>query len=129
MQFGFTLVEVMITVGIVGILASIAYPSYTEYVTSSNRTEGQGELLRFANLQEQYFVDYRTYTKDLKKLGESYTKIDTAHGHYEIEVASADGVTFVINATPKGAQATNDSGCAPLTINQAGQKGPEGCWD
>jgi type IV pilus assembly protein PilE len=129
-QRGFTLIELLITVAVVGILASVAYPSYVDFVTSSNRTEGQRELLRFANLQEQYFVDYRTYGDDLKKLGLSTTKVLTENGYYQIEVDSADATAFVLMAVAQGSQATNDdSACLSLTITQVGVKGPEGCWD
>lgn len=129
-QFGFTLIELMITVAIVGILAAVAYPSYTGFITSSNRSEGQRELLRFANLQEQYYVDYRTYATDLKKLGKATNVITTENGHYRIKVANgADASIFVLKAVAKGSQATNDSACSPLTINQVGTKGPAGCWD
>lgn len=128
-QFGFTLIELMITVAIVGILAAIAYPSYTSFVTQSNRSEGQRELLRFANLQEQYFVDYRTYGTDLKALGKTTATVLTEHKNYTISVvAGANALGFTLNATAKGAQATNDSTCSPLTINQVGLKGPPGCW-
>lgn len=128
-QFGFTLIELMITVAIVGILAAIAYPSYTDFVTRSNRSEGQGELLRFANLQEQYFVDYRTYGADLTSLGKATAAILTEHGHYQISVNNANATSFTLHATAQGSQATNDSACTPLTIDQVGQKGPAGCWD
>ena len=129
-QLGFTLIELMITVAIVGILAAFAYPSYTAFVTKSNRAEGQGELLRFANLQEQYFVDYRTYATNLKGLGKTTNTIITEHGHYKIRVANgADAAKFVLKAIAQAPQATIDSACTPLTINQVGQKGPAGCWD
>ncbi len=128
-QFGFTLMELMITVAVVGILASIAYPSYSSFITKSNRSEGQGELLRFANLQEQYFVDYRTYAADLEKLGQATESIISEHNHYEIKVISANAATFVLNAIAQGAQSTNDSACTPLTINEVGEKSPADCWD
>jgi type IV pilus assembly protein PilE len=129
-QRGFTLVELLITVAVVGILASVAYPSDVDFVTSSNRTEGQRELLRFANLQEQYFVDYRTYGDDLTKLGKSTKKVLTENNHYQIEVDSADATAFVLMAVAQGSQATNDdSTCLSLTVTQVGVKGPDGCWD
>lgn len=128
-QFGFTLIELMITVAIVGILATIAYPSYTSFITDSNRSEGKGELLRFANLQEQYFVDYRTYGADLTVLGKATTTVLTENGIYEISVNNADASVFTLNATAQGSQATNDSACTPLTIDQVGVKGPAGCWN
>jgi len=123
-SLGFTLIELMITVAIVGVLASIAYPSYTAFVTQSNRTEGQRALLRFANLQEQYFVDYRTYG-NLMVLGKASTTV-----HYDTSIAASDltATTFIIKATAKNSQANNDAACSPLTINEVGQKGPAGCW-
>lgn len=129
-KLGFTLIEVMITVAIVGILASIAYPSYTSFIASSNRTEGQRELLRFANLQEQYFVDYRTYGADLKALGQPKGTLITEHGNYKISVTNGNAAGFTLNAIAQGAQAINDdSACTTLTINQAGVKTPNACWN
>ena len=127
---GFTLLELMIAVAVMGILASIAYPSYTSFVTQSNRSEGQRELLRYANIQEQYFVDYRTYGTNLTALGQATNTVNTEHGNYKISVASASAAGFVLNATAQGGQATNDdSTCTTLTVNHVGAKGPAGCWD
>jgi type IV pilus assembly protein PilE len=119
----------MITVAIVGILAAVVYPSYVDFVTKYNRTDGQRELLRFANLQEQYFVDYRTYAENLKGLGKSTNVIWSEHKNYRIKVQAANATTFELRAIAKGSQSTNDADCSPLTINQVGAKGPNGCWD
>ena len=53
---GFTLIELMIAVAIVGILAGIAYPSYQDSVRKSRRADAQGALLGFANAMERYFT-------------------------------------------------------------------------
>lgn len=66
---GFTLLEVMITVVIVGILASIAYPSYLDSVRKANRSEAIAELQNILAAQERYFLANRTYAKDLTLLG------------------------------------------------------------
>ncbi len=84
--YGMTLIELMITVAIIGILASIAYPSYTEFVVRSNRSEAQRELMRIANMQEQYYVDNRTYTNNMTLLGESADPFITESGNYSIDV-------------------------------------------
>ncbi|MDC9523698.1 prepilin-type N-terminal cleavage/methylation domain-containing protein, partial [Pseudoalteromonas sp. Angola-31] len=56
-QQGFTLIELMITVAIVGIIAAIAVPNYSEYIKRASRAEAASALLDAANKQEQYFVD------------------------------------------------------------------------
>lgn len=128
-QFGFTLLELMITVAIIGILASLSYPSYMAFVAENNRSEAQGELLRFANLQEQYFVDYRTYG-NLQALGEATNTITTKSGNYKIRVQAAfNAAGFVLRARAQGNQFDNDvTACTTLRINQVGQKTPAICW-
>lgn len=123
---GFTLIELMITVAIVGILAAIAYPSYIDYVIKSGRSEGVAAVMKVANLQEQYYLDNRAYTTDLTKLGLDSPFV-TEHGHYS--VASAGINSFTITATAKGAQASRDSTCKTITMTSAGVKGPSTeCW-
>ncbi|QYJ88992.1 type IV pilin protein [Shewanella halotolerans] len=124
---GFTLIEVIITVAIVGILAAIAYPSYIDYVTKSGRAEGVAAVMEVANLQEQYYLDNRTYASDLTKLGMSANPLVTEHEHYK--VASTGGATFTVTATAIGTQASRDTACATITMTDAGIKGPsKECW-
>ncbi|QYK14874.1 type IV pilin protein [Shewanella rhizosphaerae] len=124
---GFTLIEVMITVAIVGILSAIAYPSYINYVTKSGRSEGVAAVMRVANLQEQYYLDNRAYATDMTKLGLGASPFVTEHGHYS--VASSGTSSFTITATAQGAQASRDSTCDTITMTSAGVKGPSAeCW-
>ena len=58
---GFTLIELMIAVAIVGILAGIAYPSYQDSVRKSRRADAKGALLGFANAMERYFTENNSY--------------------------------------------------------------------
>lgn len=125
---GFTLVELMISIGIVGILAGVAYPSYTDYVLRSNRSEAQRELMRFANLQEQVFVDTRTYASDMKGLGLSTTTFETISKNYEIKVISQTKTTFTLKAIAKNVQ-LKDTDCTGLKINHLGVKTPAACWE
>jgi len=128
-RLGFTLIELLITVAIIGILAGVAYPSYVDYVLRSNRSEAQRELLRLANIEEQGFIDFRSYTNDMTDLGMATDPYITESKNYSIDGAIANsGSTFVLTATAQYAQ-TADSGCTSLTINEAGQKTPAACWE
>ncbi len=121
---GFTLVELMIAVAIVGILAGIVYPSYKDSVNRSRRTEAMTELVRIANLQEQYYSDNRTYTTDMTKLGLGADPYVTENGYYSIDAAAVNSIAsdFILTATPAGLQASNDSTCTSFTLNYLGQK-------
>jgi len=136
MQRGFTLVELMITVAIVGILAAIAYPSYTQYIVKSNRSAAESFLMSVANKQEQYMLDARQYATTLAALGFSSIPAEVS-GKYTVAVTANNAATppsYLITATPTGTQATRDTKCGAVTIDQAGTKGKSGtgtvadCW-
>ncbi len=130
-QQGFTLIEVMIVVAIIGILAAIAYPSYDEYVKRGNRTEGQAFLSDVAARQERYFSQNNAYTTDTSKLGLSNANSPTSK--YTITLASGgtDDGGYLLTAT----QQFGDTKCGNLTLNALGEKGRTGtgktleeCW-
>ncbi len=127
-SYGFTLIELMITVATIGILASIAYPSYTDFITRSNRSEGQRELLRYANLQEQVYVDSRSYAANMKGLGKSTVTIKTNSENYIISVSDQTATTFTLKAEAQNNQ-TSDTGCTTLTVDEIGTKTPTICWE
>ena len=126
---GFTLIELLITVAIIGVLASVAYPSYTDFVLRSNRSEGQRELMRLANLQEQVFVDTRSYASNMKGLGMSTDEYTTESGNYLISVvAGATATTFTLQAVAKKSQ-VKDTDCTTLKVDYLGAKTPKECWE
>ncbi len=131
-KLGFTLVEVMITVTIVGILAAVTYPSYVEHVTRSNRAEALRHLTHFANLEEQFFVDNRVYTGSIKDLGiGSGTTYTTDSGNYKIKLKSFDAAsgTFKLQAKALSTQLANDPDCKNIYITDTGAKTPTKCWE
>lgn len=122
-QAGFTLIEVMIVVAIIGILAAIAYPSYTEYVKRGNRTEGQALLSDAAARQERYFSQnnaYVTAAADIGKLGMNLSNNRSATGKYVFSVSKVDGDGgYTLTAT----QQFSDTKCGNLTLTANGVKG------
>ena len=127
---GFTLIEVMIVVAIMGILAAIAYPSYINYVIKANRSAAQSFMMEVASKQERYLLDARSYG-DLAALGMASVPT-TVTKNYAVTATPSAGPppSYAITATANSGsvQATKDSACTPLTIDQTGKKLPEGCW-
>lgn len=131
---GFTLIEVMIVVAIVGILAAIAYPSYQEYVLRSGRSEGQALLNDAAARQDRYFAQNHSYVtgaEEFAKLGLPSDLSSTGKYQLTLDVGEdADG-GYLLTVAPAGAQ-VGDTACGSLTLNAVGVRGAGGdvstCW-
>ncbi len=137
---GFSLIELMIVVAIIGILATIAYPSYIQYTVRTNRSAAESFIMGVANKQEQYILDKREYATTLALLHMAVP--DEVSKNYNI---SGDGFaanitvtttppTYTITAVPipGGFQATHDTHCGSVSITHTGAKsadtGATDCW-
>ena len=128
-QAGVTLIELMITVVIVGILASIAYPSYQTYVARANRAEAEGILMENAQFLERNYTIANRYDQDSAGTATALpftASPKTGTAKYNITAAYGTGQTFTLTATPTGSM-TGDS-CGNLTLNNIGGKAPATCW-
>ncbi|WP_319004742.1 type IV pilin protein [Microbulbifer variabilis] len=134
---GFTLIELMIVVAVIGIISAIAYPSYMESVRKSNRSEAKAILNDVAQRLQRCFTAYSSYddytncsvAADLQ----NNKSIDSENNYYSITgVLSA--TTYTLTAAPvSGSIQGGDSACTGFTLTQAGVKTATGsnssnCW-
>ncbi len=129
---GFSLIELMITVAIIGILASIALPSYEAYVQRTRRSDAKTFLSGMAQQLERCFTRFGAYNHASCTSVGAGPFIST-EGFYSTAISNRTATTFTLTATPQGAQA-KDTKCGNLAINHLGQHTATGtlgnsCWD
>ena len=121
-QRGFTLIEVMIVVAIVGILSAIAYPSYAEYVRRGHRADARAGLLQAQQWLERAATATGTYPTTLPA---ALTWSSDATKRYDIAFQAGNtNAAYSLTATPKGAQ-TGDK-CGIYTLSNTGVRGAAG---
>ena len=135
-QRGLTLIELMVVVVVMAVLASVAYPLYTNQIQKSRRADAKTALQTIALAQERYFTINGEYAAGLTSLQVSTAVQGGAsdEGYYSITLtrAGADNEQFTATAAVAGAQ-TADTNCAQFTIDHLGVKtatdaGGTNCW-
>jgi type IV pilus assembly protein PilE len=125
---GFTLIELIVAVAIIGILATIAYPAYQQQIRKSRRAEAQSFLMSVAARQQQFLLDTRAYAATVSGVGVPVPSAVGAHYTLTLAVAAGPPPSYTLTATPLAAQAYET--CGALSIDQAGAKtaATGGCW-
>ncbi|MDP0562467.1 MAG: type IV pilin protein [Candidatus Endonucleobacter sp. (ex Gigantidas childressi)] len=124
---GFTLVEIMIVVAIIGILASIGYPQYTKYVIESRRVGAMALLLEVMQEEERYFTKNLEYTATLSKLGYASDTLKSEGDYYAITAKECSPSPCIkVTATPQGDHVSNDGG-KTFTLDTIGRR--TGVWN
>ena len=134
---GFTLVEIMIVILILGIVVAAALPSYRSAQQKAGRAEAKAALLEVASMQERFYTTNNSYSTNAVPLASPAVAIFTSEsGKYAVTVAACAGGTitacFLATAAPQGAQASDV--CGNLTLSSTGVRGSSAgvtdeCWE
>lgn len=138
-QKGFTLIELMITVAVVGILSAVAYPAYTQYIVRAKRSAAESFMFTVSNRQEQAMLNARSYFSvptgtPAEWAAVSVTVPADVSTNYTFTVVSSTAPAYTVTAAPLAMQATKDAKCGTLTLTNTGVKGKSGsapvseCW-
>ena len=128
---GFTLLELLITCVIVGILAAIALPFYQSQIQKSRRSDAKSALVGAAGQMERYMTEQGTYATATLGTGGVYPST-TQNGYYTLSLSNLSASSYTLNAVPAGSQVGDP--CGTMTYTDQGVKGVTGtlsvsdCW-
>ena len=138
-SYGFTLIELVVTMAIVAILAAIAFPAYQDHVRKARRADAKAALVELAQWMERNFTEALRYDQDsngnaISSATLPFKKVprEGSNEYYGLTLSSLTATTFTLSATPKNAQVHDK--CATLTLTNTGLKGTtsglnvEKCW-
>lgn len=122
---GFTLLELLIAIVILGIISTVAMTGYKNHLVKSRRAEAHTALISILAQAEQFFLQNNSYPSSISDL------TAPASQYYTYTATSCGTNCFRVTATAKGSQATDDVGCTPLTLDTQGARTPvDGkCWN
>lgn len=142
-QRGFTLIEVMIVVAIIGVIAAIAFPSYQDGVQKSRRSTAQGDLQQLRQAMERHFTKSNfsylgaataganTGAPDPTTFGSTTSPLEGGQPYYNLTLNAPNANSYTLTATPIGGQ-INDP-CGALTLTNTGLRASLGagtnCWE
>lgn len=141
---GFTLIELMVVVAIIAVLAAIALPTYSSYITKTRRAAAKGCLSEYANYMERYYTTNLRYDQDTQAtpVPNALPAFDCAGTqqtgtYYSYGFGTPTQSAYTLTATPRTGTSQASDSCSALTLDQTGTRGAAGgvvastvakCW-
>lgn len=125
-QRGFSLIELLITVAIIGVLVAVAIPAFTDYLKVGRRADAHAGLQRVQLEQEKWRTNNSSYAGNIADVGGS----GTTDGYYTLALSNVSATGYTVTATAQGAQA-GDTGCTSITLTMNSgtiTSAPSACW-
>jgi type IV pilus assembly protein PilE len=130
---GFTLIEIMIVVGIIGIIAAIAIPSYTQYVTRAKRADARTALVQASQFMQRFYSANDSYMQDRASTPNPVLDVmpgglkrspgDGAVILYQLTIPTATATDFELRMAPVSPGPLANDPCGTFTLNAQGKKG------
>ena len=130
---GFTLIEIIVTLAIVGILATLSYISYASSVLKSRRADAQASLTTMMQAQERYFTENNTYSTSLSAIGYPTGTVYSSQGYYTMAAAAGGSGSIATSVTLTATPVQSDPSCTSLSIDNTYAQTATGsntslCW-
>ena len=116
---GFTLIELMVAVVVLGVVVAVALPSFLDSIRKSRRSEAMTALSTMQQAQERWRSNKTTYTATLSDIGIT-TATTAPGGYYALSIDSASATGYVLTANGTGSSQANDAQCAKLSVEVNG---------